>query len=108
MEILGELKFAVTPEALLSLIGMAPWCWLFGEMFKRLWPGELKPWQVNIAVVSWGLLWGFIALGVTNRPPNGTQIASAFLVGFTGAAIATLGYEVLKNGFGFMGLFKAE
>jgi len=108
MEIIGELKFAVTPEALLTLIGMAPWCWIFGEMFKRWYPRELKSWQVNVAVTLWGWVWAGVALCVTNWPPEPSQIVAALMVGFTGAAIATLGYEVLKNGFGFMGLFRSE
>jgi len=104
VEIIGELKFAVTPEALLSLIGMAPWCWIFGEMFKRWCPIVIQAWMVNVAVTLWGLLWGIVAPLVTNYPPEPSQVVMALMIGFTGASIATLGYEVLKNGFGFMGL----
>lgn len=119
METIAELQFAVTPEALLSIFCMSAWCWLFAEVFKQLLPKDApETWKhygtlINGSILGWGLLWAFVARLAVEWLPVGGQawlvlLVKSFLVGLTGTAFATLGYEAIKNGFGFMGLFKRE
>ena len=95
----------LTKEALLTVGGIAAFVLILTQLLKRVTkPYKEQKWH-DIAITVGSVVFGIGVAVLAQAAVEPIEFASAFdavLTGFSGAALAVLGYEGIKNALGFI------
>jgi hypothetical protein len=89
------IEFPVTPEAFLSVAGVAVFGALVTQWLKRYAKSDLAINMVTLILCEVASILGILVL--TQWKPAAYDVYSAALVGFVGATLAVFSYETIKN-----------
>ena len=95
----------LTREALLTVYGVAAFVLVATQLLKRvIKPYKEQKWH-DVAITVGSVVFGIGVAVLAQAAVERIEFASAFdavLTGFSGAALAVLGYEGIKNALGFI------